>query len=284
MTDEIVENENQDLNEGVGENNQNSEFEIPEEYREKGWTKFFDGKRGDELKAEFFKSYDNSQTLIGRKVEDYIKNVDLEKLNNFENIKNLIYEKNEEKIPENTEEYALNDILRNEDGTLEFEYKKEIIDYFGDKFRELGLTKEQGQGLLKTYTDFEIDEFRRQTDTDELNKTINEMFKNNEQERKRAEGLIKEFLPKEDQAFLQKNAPNQTIEMFYKIAKGFADKYGYRESTINSSSPSNIRMSETDRDTEYNRLYNRLVELDNKPNQQVGEREEIIKAMQELFR
>ena len=47
-----------------GGGSESSDFSIPEEYKEKGWTKFFDGKTGDELKAEVFRSYDNSQTLI----------------------------------------------------------------------------------------------------------------------------------------------------------------------------------------------------------------------------
>ncbi len=66
-------------------------FSIPEEYKEKGWAKFFDGKTGDELKAEVFKSYDNSQTFIGKRVEDYIATTDLKSLPNYEQIKeNLI--------------------------------------------------------------------------------------------------------------------------------------------------------------------------------------------------
>ena len=273
---------------GSGDDSQTnvSDFAIPEEYKDKGWTKFFDGKSGDELKSELFRSYDNSQTLIGKKVEDYIKTTDLKSLDNYEEIKEALTKQigNQVEIPENAEGYAFNDILKNENGEQEFTYPDETLNFFGDKFKELGLSKEQGQGLLKTYTQFEIEEFQKYTNADELNNNINTMFNNNQQQRKTVEGLLKEFLPQEDQEFLQKTAPNYTIEMFYRVAKGLVDKYGYTEGSANSSNPAKIRMSDADKDAEYDRLYKRLIELDNTPNQKVGEREEIVKRMQNLFK
>lgn len=294
MSDDNFENDGQGFDgsqgseggQGSDGGSQGSDFAIPEEYKEKGWTKFFDGKSGDELKTELFRSYDNSQTLIGKKVEDYIKTTDLKSLDNYEEIKEALTKQigNQVEIPENVEGYAFNEILKNEDGTLEYQYPEEALGFFGDKFKELGLSKEQGQGLLKSYTDFEIQEFQKYTNADDLENSINTMFGNNQQERKTVEGLLKEFLPQEDQEFLQKTAPNYTIEMFYRVAKGLVDKYGYKEGSANSSNPAKIRMSEADRNAEYDRLYNRLIELDNTPNQKVGEREAIVKRMQELFK
>jgi len=294
MNDDNFENDGQGIDgsqgseggQGSDGGSQGSDFAIPEEYKEKGWTKFFDGKSGDELKTELFRSYDNSQTLIGKKVEDYIKTTDLKSLDNYEEIKEALSKQigNQVEVPENAEGYAFNDILKNEDGTIEYQYPEEALGFFGDKFKELGLSKEQGQGLLKSYTDFEIQEFQKYTNADDLENSINTMFANNQQERKTVEGLLKEFLPQEDQDFLQKTAPNYTIEMFYRVAKGLVDKYGYKEGSANSSNPAKIRMSEADRNAEYDRLYNRLVELDNTPNQKAGEREAIVKRMQELFK
>lgn len=294
MNDDNFENDSQGIDgsqgseggQGSDGGSQGSDFAIPEEYKEKGWTKFFDGKSGDELKTELFRSYDNSQTLIGKKVEDYIKTTDLKSLDNYEEIKEALSKQigNQVEVPENAEGYAFNDILKNEDGTIEYQYPEEALGFFGDKFKELGLSKEQGQGLLKSYTDFEIQEFQKYTNADDLENSINTMFANNQQERKTVEGLLKEFLPQEDQDFLQKTAPNYTIEMFYRVAKGLVDKYGYKEGSANSSNPAKIRMSEADRNAEYDRLYNRLVELDNTPNQKAGEREAIVKRMQELFK
>lgn len=269
---------------GSDSGSQGSDFSIPEEYKDKGWTKFFDGKTGDELKTELFRSYDNSQTLIGKKVEDYLKTTDLKSLDNYEEIKEALTKQigNQVEVPENAEGYAFNDILKNEDGSLKYEYPEEALNFFGDKFKELGISKEQGQGLLKTYTQFEVEEFQKYTNADDLENSINTMFANNQQQRKTVEGLLKEFLPQEDQDFLQKTAPNYTIEMFYRVAKGLVDKYGYKEGSANSSNPTKIRMSEADRNAEYDRLAKQLEELDNRP-QKVGEKEAIVKQMRALF-
>lgn len=271
----------------LGEGQQ--DFSIPDEYKDKGWARFFDGKTGDDLKHEFFRSYDNSQTLIGKKVEDYIKNTDLTSLENFGEIKEALSKQiaPEYNVPENKEDYALNDILKGEDGNLEYEYPDEVIDYFGEQFKGLGLTKEQGQGLLKTYTDFELKEFQKYTNADDLENSLKSMFNETtgqkSQQRILVEGLLKEFLPQESQEFLQRTAPNYTIEMFYSVAKGLVDKYGYKEGSAGSSKPASLRMSQADKEAEYDRLYNKLLALDNNPNQKPGERDNIVNAMRKIF-
>jgi len=93
---------------------------------------------------------------------------------------------------------------------------------------------------------------------------------------------LKEFLPESDQTFLQQTAPNHTIEMFYKVAKGLVDKYGFKEGSANSSNPAKMRMSDSDRNAEYDRLAKMLDDLDNRP-QQVGEKDKIVKQMRDLF-
>ena len=45
-----------------------------------------------------------------------------------------------------------------------------------------------------------------------------------------------------------------------------------------------MRLSEADRNAEYDRLYNELLKLDNTPNQKVGERDAILNQMRELFK
>lgn len=277
--------QNSDSQENFNEQNPSSEFSIPDEYKEKGWTKFFDGKTGEELKTELFRSYDNSQTLIGKKVEDYLTQTDLSKLDNFNEIKEALTKQiaPNNVIPDSAENYALNDILKGEDGNLLFEYPNEALEYFGSEFKNLGLTKEQGQGLLKVYTDFELKEFEKYTNQNDLDNDLNKMFGNNQTEKKKVEGLLKEFLPVQDQQFLQKTAPNYTIEMFYKLAKGLISKYGYEENSSGAGKQNNMRMSEAERNAEYNRLAKMLDDLDNRP-QQVGEKEAIVKQMRELFK
>jgi len=280
-------NGNQDLDNG----SQGSDFAIPDEYKEKGWTKFFDGKSGDELKTELFRSYDNSQTLIGKKVEDYIKTTDLKSLDNYEEIKAALEKQigNQVEVPNEAKEYELENLLNNEKGEKILNIEDDAINFFSDKFKELGMSKEQAQNLFSSYIKYGIDEFHKYTNADELESSIKSMFnEGNSQEkspqRKTVEGLLKEFLPQEDQQIIQDIVPNKVIEMFYKVGKGLVDKYGYKEGSSNSGSASKFRMSEADRNAEYDRLYNRLVELDNSPNQKVGERDEIVKRMRELFK
>ncbi len=274
-------------NQNTDSENQNnlSDFSIPDEYKEKGWAKFFDGKTRDDLKTEFFRSYDNSQTLIGKKVEDYLATADLTKLENYEEIKNALRKQvaPDVEVPGKSEDYALNDILKDENGSLLYEYPAEALEYFGGEFKNLGLTKEQGQGLLKLYTDFEIKEFEKYTNQNQLDSDLNKMFNNNEKEKKTVEGLLKEFLPEEDQKFLQKTAPNYTIEMFYKLAKGLVNKYGYKENNSGADKQTPKRLTEADRNKEYDRLAKVLDDLSNRPHQP-GEKEAIIKQMQDLFK
>lgn len=231
-------NGNSDAGTDAGQNlgGQESSFAIPEEYSQKEWVKDFEGQTGDDLKANVFKALDEKYT-------------------------------NAPVIPQSAEDYALNEILKDESGNMQFEYPDEVLELFGGEFKELGLTKEQGQGILKKYTDFEIAEFQKYTNAEELEQSINTMFNGNTQQRQTVETLIKEFLPQEDQEFLQKTAPNYTIEMFYKLANGLVNKYGFKEGTQNSNTANGntMRMSEKDKDAEYNRIVGELEALTRRP-------------------
>lgn len=272
--------EGTDLSSGSEEN-----FSIPEEYKEKGWTKFFDGKTGDDLKNEVFKSYDNSQTLIGKRVEDYISTTDLKSLPNYDQIKeNLIKQiaPNYE-VPENAEGYAFNDILKDENGNIQYEYPEEVFNSFGETFKSLGLSKEQGQGILKAYTDFELAEFEKYTNAEELETSVNQMFNGNQEQRRNVEGLLKEFLPKEDQEFLQRTAPNHTIMMYYKLAKGLVDKYGFKEGTNNSGNTGRIHMSQADKDKEYERITSELEALSHRPHS-TKEKQDLLQQLNAVYK
>ena len=91
------------------------------------------------------------------------------------------------------------------------------------------------------------------------------MFNGNQQQRREVESLIREFLPQEDQAFLQKTAPNYTIEMFYKLAQGLVNKYGFKEGTNNSNNSASMRRTQADIDNEYNRIASELEALQHRP-------------------
>ena len=123
----------------IDSGNGNNGFDIPQEYKEKDWVKQFEGKTGDELQNAVFKALD----------EKYA---------------------NEPYIPETVEDYALNELeFKDENGNVTYEYPQEVLDVFGGKFKEAGLTKEQAHGLLKDYTQFELEQFEAISNIDDLN-------------------------------------------------------------------------------------------------------------------
>ena len=168
-------NDNQDMNNNEQDNSNSSSFSIPDEYKDKGWAKTFADKTGDELKGEFFKSYDNAQNLISKRVEDYLKDTDLTKLSNYEDIKKALAPQLNS-VPEKIEDYNLNELLENDKGEIEFSYSDDVLNGFSNEFKNLGLTKEQGQGIVKYFTDFEMKNFEKYANPDELQKSLGDMF------------------------------------------------------------------------------------------------------------
>lgn len=228
-------------------------FDIPQEYKEKDWVKQFEGKTGDELQNAVFKALDEKYT-------------------------------NTPVIPETVEDYALEELeFKDEDGNVTYEYPKEVLDVFGGKFKEAGLTKEQAHGLLKDYTQFELEQFEAISNIDDLNKNLDEMFKSNPAQKQTVQGLLKEFLPAEDQEFLQTTAPNYTIEMFYKVAKGLVDKYGYKEGSGGQSQQNSYRMTQADKDKEYDRIVGEMEALQRRPHTP-EEKDRLQKQLNALFR
>lgn len=282
-TDSFDSGTQQEGNPPTGQTTQANEFSIPDEYKDKGWAQFFNGKTGDELKTEFFKSYDNSQSLIGKKVEDYLTTTDLKQLANYEDIKKnlstqLIPEYN---VPENSNEYDLQSIVKENLGEeTTFDYSS--LDKFQNDFKEFGISKEQGQKILKSYIDYQVDEFQKMTNADELETNINSMFKGNSEQRTKCEALIKEFLPTQDQKFIQQTMPNQVVEMFYKITKGLLDKYDYQEGN-SGSGQSSMRMTQQEKDAEYTRITNELEALTNRPHR-AQEKQELLNQLQALYK
>lgn len=235
-----------------GNDNIANVFDIPQEYKEKDWAKNFEGKTGDELQNAIFKALD----------EKYA---------------------NTPVIPETVEEYELNTIeFKDEDGNPYYEYPPEVLDHFGNEFKDLGLTKDQAHGILTKYTNFELEQFRALTNIEDLNKNIDDMFKSNPTQKQTVQGLLKEFLPEEDQKFLQETTPNYTIEMFYKVAKGLVDRYGYKEGSGGQGNKNNHIMTQADKDKEYNRLCDEMEALKTRPHT-AEEKDAIQRKLNALF-
>lgn len=257
-----------------------SEFSIPQEYSEKGWVKFFDGKTGDDLKAELFKSYDSQQSLIGKKVNEYLANTDLKQLDNFEEIKKALLPQiaPEFDVPE---KYNFDSVLLDEEGNKIYPMPDEALDEFTTLFKEEGITDKQAQSILKKYINFETENFKKYTDADELEAGLKEMFKSNPTQKQTCESLIKEFLSADDQKLIQQTMPNVVVEMFYKVAKGLVDSYGYKETTGGQKAGSIIK-TDAEKQAEYDKLYKEIVELGNRPHTE-AEKAEKLKQLQNVF-
>lgn len=229
-------------------------FDIPQEYKEKDWVKQFEGKTGAELRNEIFKVLDQKYT-------------------------------NDPRVPETIEEYELNELefIKNKNGETIYTYPQEVLEHFGNEFKEIGLTKEQAHGLLNKYTNFELEQFEAISNIDDLNKNLDEMFKSNPAQKQTVQGLLKEFLPAEDQEFLQTTAPNYTIEMFYKVAKGLVDKYGYKEGSGGQAQQNSYRMTQADKDKEYDRIVSEMEALQRRPHT-ADEKDALQRQLNALFK
>lgn len=242
-----------DNTDNLDSGNDNNVFDIPTEYKEKDWAKNFEGKTGDELRNEIFKALD----------EKYA---------------------NEPYIPKTVEEYGLNELeFKDSEGNINYQYPPEVLELFGNKFMEAGLTKEQAHGILNDYTKFELEQFEAISNIDDLNKDLDEMFKSNPAQKQTVQGLLKEFLPAEDQEFLQTTAPNYTIQMFYKVAKGLVEKYGYKEGSGGQGSQNNFRMSQADKDKEYDRIVGEMEALQRRPHT-ADEKDALQRQLNALFK
>ena len=223
-------------NNGSGpDGSQVSTFEIPSEYATKEWAKNFDGKTGDDLKSEIFKTLDTQYT-----------NVPV--------------------IPSDANGYEFNEILKDVNGDVPYSYSDEALNVFGGAMKTLGLSKEQGQGLLKTFTDFEVSTWAKYTDADECEKNLSELFGNNSAERQTCQASIKKYLTPEEVELVDKTFTNDAVKIMYKLAKGFVSDYGAKEGTQagNRQNFGNA-MSQADKDAEIENIYKQLDDLKNHP-------------------
>lgn len=220
-------------NDGAGQAISN--FEIPAEYAQSDWAKNFEGKTGDDLKAEVFKTLDSQYF-------------------------------NTPVIPQDAKGYEFNEILKDANGDIPYTYSDEALNVFGGKMKDLGLTKEQGQGLLKTFTDFELSAWTKYTDADECEKNLTELFGNNSAERQACQAGIKKYLSPQEVELVEKTFTNDAVKIMYKLAKGFVSDYGVKEGTQTGNKQGyGSMMSQADKDAEADKIYKELDELKNRP-------------------
>ena len=75
---------------------------------------------------------------------------------------------------------------------------------------------------------------------------------------------------------------NAVVEMFYKVAKGLVDKYDYKEGT-SAQNKSTMRMSEADREAEYNRLVAEIEAISSRPHS-AAEKQNLLSQLNSLYK
>lgn len=201
-----------DINENVGEDNENNSsidnnqgitensFSIPEEYQDRAWAKNIKSQE------DLFKSYDNAQSLIGKKtigIPDFDKASD-EELASF-------YEKT---APKNIEDYDLN----MPDNDKQF---------FGELFKENGLNKRQATNIINKYNEYIQEGFSEDGYRQELQERFGNDFEN---QTKPISDFIRNNLKREDGEILAK-MPNKVIGMFMTFANNVKKAYGIENQT-----------------------------------------------------
>lgn len=162
--------------------------------------------------------------------------------------------------PDSIDDYKIFDALKNDNGEQSYEINEDVVNYFGNHFKELGIPADIGNNLFKLYAKYELEQFNKLTDVEDLNSRLRNIFGNDDKSKKICEGIIKEALPKEDLQKINDYMPNHFLEIMYRMAKNVSDKYGYKEPLPRDTGryTTGEYMSKQEKDAKYLETYNKL--------------------------
>lgn len=235
------------------------DFTIPEEYKSAEWSK--DIKSVDDL-WNYRASAESNQDL---------KKADLDTVKKYFS----------KFAPENTDDYNIIESMKNKDGEPTYELNNEVKDYFGGVFKDLGVPVQMGQELVKKVCDFEISQFHKATDIEDLNCRLKNIFGDDDKTKRTCEGMIKDVLPREDLDKIDAYMPNPFVEIMYKLAKGLSDNYGYKEPTAHTAGRnySGGNLSKEEKDTKYSETLNKIRSLSRRPHS-ADEKKELLTELE----
>ena len=189
----------------AGEQASNDDFQLPDEYKEKGWAKNL--KSMDDV----YKALDNAQTLVGKKSA----------VPDFENsTEEQIQAYYQEVRPESPEDYNFGE------GTPDA--SKEM---FGQMLHEEGIPKYQGDKLIEKYQKAEAAkkaEMYSQDGFDEIMK--NDFGDNEKQKRAEIKNIISENTNEADRKALNESFTNEQLGLVYRMMDNIIQEYGVNES------------------------------------------------------
>jgi hypothetical protein len=200
-----------------------SEFKIPDEYKEKGWTKALKSE------SDLWKTLDNAQGLIGKKMV----------------VPNL-----NEATPEQVEEYY-SQLRPKEKSEYKFgeEVAQEVKDSFADIFYKHGISAKQGNDLVQDYLQFERQNLAKAYDADDFVKELKSSFGDGyEKDFSESSALLRNVMSKEDAELLEKT-PNRYLGIIHRLANKINKAYGIQEggAPANNSSVGKVVNSQEER-------------------------------------
>jgi len=173
-----------------------AEFAIPEVYKEKSWAKNIKSQE------DLFKSYDNAQSLIGKKT---IGIPDFEKATDDE-----LKEYYSKTAPAEAKEYEFGEIA---DSDKEF---------FGNLFKENGLNKRQAKDIFNKYMEYSNQYRSDEGFQEELKARFGE---NSIKTLDETKTFLNKYLKNEDKNILDK-MPNKVVGMMLEFANNVKKDYG----------------------------------------------------------
>lgn len=173
-----------------------AEFNIPETYKDKSWAKNIKSQE------DLFKSYDNAQSLIGKKT---IGMPDFEKATDEE-----LKEYYSKTAPADIKDYEFGEIA---DSDKEF---------FGSLFKENGLNKRQAKDIYNKYMEYS-NQYR--SDDDFQSELKNRFGENSIKTLDETKSFLNKYLGNEDKNILDK-MPNKVVGMMLEFANNVKKDYG----------------------------------------------------------
>jgi hypothetical protein len=230
-------------------------FEIPEEYKDKGWT--------EKIKSpeDLWKQLDSAQSLIGK------KSIVPEFKDGQEKLEYLAQFKPSEKS-EYTE-------VMPEEG-----WQEGAKEFFTDTFDEANLTKEQAEKVLTKYQEYEKSLQGDLYSEEGWNNTLKEVFpENTETAAKEVSGILRANVSDDRKAMFDA-MPNNLRGLVLELTSNLAKRYGAKPEHVPSTS--NTNDGGIDIQAKRAQITEQLTNLSKRPHT-MEEKQNLIKSLKETY-
>ncbi len=202
-------------------------FQIPQEYAERGWTKTAPQfKDQDEYVQWITKQYDAQQDYVGGKLDKLVQEKGLVSIPDFTN---------EEQAKSFFEKLTPQDV--NQYPTTEFQ-SDDAKQFFNNAFKDAGLAVPQAKKMIDAFHNYQNQVLEQATNKNDYEAKMSDIFgKDFETAKTPVDNMLKNILSAEDMQLINDKLPNDLVAVMYKVSKGLADKYGYKEQPQGGTNP-----------------------------------------------